>query len=90
MIGDQPTHDGSDDAMTVAVLGEALIDLIVGDDGGYRPHLCGSPFNVAQGIARQGIDVSYLSPFHPSNDDLKGTAEIVAVGHQRNGLQVRF
>ena len=47
--------------MSIAVLGEALIDLIVGDDGAYRPHLGGSPFNVAIGLARQGIPVSYLS-----------------------------
>ena len=52
--------------MSVAILGEALIDLIVGDDGAYRPHLGGSPYNVAIGLARQGISVSYLSPF--SND----------------------
>lgn len=55
--------------MTVAVLGEALIDLIVGDDGAYRPHLGGSPFNVAIGLARQGIDVSYLAPL---SDDTFG------------------
>lgn len=47
--------------MTIAVLGEALIDLIVGDDGAYRPHLGGSPYNVAIGLARQGVDVSYMS-----------------------------
>ena len=55
--------------MSVAVLGEALIDLIVGDDGAYRPHLGGSPYNVAIGLARQGIRVSYLSPF---SDDAFG------------------
>ena len=49
--------------MSVAVLGEALIDLIVTDDGAYRPHLGGSPYNVAIGLARQGISASYLSPF---------------------------
>jgi len=49
--------------MSIAVLGEALVDLIVGDDGAYRPHLGGSPYNVAIGLARQGMDVSYLSPF---------------------------
>lgn len=49
--------------MSVAVLGEALIDFIMGDDGAYRPHLGGSPYNVAIGLARQGIRVSYLSPF---------------------------
>ena len=47
--------------MTIAVLGEALIDFIVGDDGAYRPHLGGSPYNLAIGLARQGVDVSYLS-----------------------------
>ncbi|MDJ0751564.1 MAG: PfkB family carbohydrate kinase [Woeseiaceae bacterium] len=49
--------------MTIAVLGEALIDFIVGEDGAYRPHLGGSPYNVALGLARQGMSVSYLSPF---------------------------
>ncbi len=48
--------------MTVAVLGEALIDFIVAEDGAYRPHLGGSPFNVATSLARQGVSVSYLSP----------------------------
>ena len=52
--------------MSIAVLGEALIDFIVGSDGAYRPHLGGSPYNVAIGLARQGMDVSYLSPL--SND----------------------
>ena len=55
--------------MSVAVLGEALIDFIVGEDGAYRPHLGGSPFNVAIGLARQGVTVSYLSPF---SDDTFG------------------
>lgn len=48
--------------MAIAVLGEALIDLIEGPDGAYRPHLGGSPFNVAIGLARQGVEVAYLSP----------------------------
>lgn len=47
--------------MSVAVLGEALIDLIIGEDDAYYPHLGGSPFNVAIGLARQGADVCYLS-----------------------------
>jgi fructokinase len=55
--------------MTIAVLGEALIDFIVGADGAYRPHLGGSPYNVAIGLARQGMNVSYLSPF---SDDTFG------------------
>lgn len=55
--------------MTIAVLGEALIDFIVGEEGAYRPHLGGSPYNVAIGLARQGMSVSYLSPF---SDDTFG------------------
>jgi fructokinase len=55
--------------MSVAVLGEALIDLVAVDDGAYRPYLGGSPYNVAIGLARQGIDVHYLSPF---SDDAFG------------------
>ncbi len=47
--------------MSIAVLGEALIDFIGSEDGSYRPHLGGSPYNVAVGLARQGVDVSYLS-----------------------------
>lgn len=48
--------------MSIAVLGEALIDLITRPDGAYQPHLGGSPYNVAIGLARQGMDVTYLSP----------------------------
>ena len=55
--------------MTIAVFGEALIDFIVGEDGAYRPHPGGSPYNVAIGLARQGISVSYMSPF---SDDTFG------------------
>ncbi len=47
--------------MQIAVLGESLIDFIAAEDGTYRPHLGGSPYNVAIGLARQGIDTSYLS-----------------------------
>ncbi|MEJ2256716.1 MAG: carbohydrate kinase [Woeseiaceae bacterium] len=46
----------------IGVLGEALIDLIAEPDGAYRPHLGGSPYNVAIGLARQGMKVSYMSP----------------------------
>ncbi len=76
--------------MSVAVLGEALIDFIVGDDGAYRPHLGGSPYNVAIGLARQGASASYLSPF---SDDTFGdqlhdslVAEGVVVPHSRRSL----
>ena len=68
--------------MSVAVYGEALIDFIAGDDGGYRPHLGGSPYNVAIGLARQGIDVSYLSTF---SDDSFGD-QLLASLHD-NGVK---
>ena len=55
--------------MTIAVFGEALIDLIAGEDDAYRPQLGGSPYNVAIGLARQGMNVSYLSPL---SDDTFG------------------
>ncbi|MCF6262859.1 MAG: PfkB family carbohydrate kinase [Xanthomonadales bacterium] len=55
--------------MTIAILGEALIDLISSDDGTFRPHLGGSPYNVAIGLARQGIKTSYLSSL---SDDIFG------------------
>lgn len=47
--------------MKFAVLGEALIDFMMGEDGAYRPHLGGSPYNVAISLARQGMQVNYLS-----------------------------
>lgn len=65
----QRNHGEGPTLMTVAVLGEALVDLILAPDGSYRPHLGGSPFNVAVGLARQGLRVSYLSPF---SDDVFG------------------
>lgn len=52
--------------MSIAVLGEALIDLITQENGVFAPHLGGSPYNVAIASARQGANVSYLSPL--SND----------------------
>ena len=76
--------------MTIAVLGEALVDLIVSEDGSYRPHLGGSPFNVAKGLARQGMSVSYLSPFADDafGDQLRDALykEGVAVANARRSL----
>lgn len=48
--------------MSIAVIGEALVDFIVQDDGSYVPHLGGSPYNLAIGLARQDVPVTYLSP----------------------------
>ncbi len=46
----------------IAVVGESIIDLIRQPSGDFRPHLGGSPYNVARALARQGIPVAYLSP----------------------------
>lgn len=48
--------------MAIAVLGEAIVDLIFQNEGHYEPHLGGSPFNVAVCAARQGLRSIYLSP----------------------------
>ena len=53
--------------MTVAVLGEALVDLIATSEGAFHAHLGGSPYNVAIALARQGAAVHYISPL--SDDD---------------------
>ncbi|MBX2798936.1 MAG: hypothetical protein KTR31_14765 [Myxococcales bacterium] len=46
----------------VAVVGEALIDLIRQPNGDLKPFLGGSPYNVALALARQGASVGYVSP----------------------------
>ncbi|MEU8268026.1 carbohydrate kinase [Sphaerisporangium sp. NPDC049002] len=45
----------------LAVVGEAVIDLIQDDDGRYTAHTGGSPLNVAVGLARLGEQVSLLA-----------------------------
>ena len=48
----------------VAVIGEALVDLVPnGPDGGYRASPGGSPFNVAVGLARLGNRTSLMARF---------------------------
>jgi fructokinase len=77
--------------VSVAVVGEALIDFIADEDGAYRPHLGGSPYNVAIGLARQGIAVSYLSPLSEDSfgDQLRDSlqAENVALPITRRSLR---
>lgn len=65
--------------MAIAVFGEALIDFIAGEDGAYRPHLGGSPYNVAIGLARQGIEISYLSSL---SDDSFGDQLLESLLHE--------
>lgn len=46
----------------VAVIGEAIMDLVARPDGSLRPLPGGSPYNVALALGRQGVPVDYLSP----------------------------
>lgn len=69
--------------MTVAVLGEALIDFIADENGAYRPHLGGSPYNVAIGLARQGVSTHYVSPF---SDDTFGDQLVASL--QKEGVRI--
>ena len=71
--------------MTIAVLGEALVDLIGDESGSFAPHLGGSPYNVAVGLARQGLDVRYLCPL---SDDVFGDLFNAAVRREGIALTV--
>jgi fructokinase len=46
----------------VAAAGEALIDLIVQNDGRYQPCLGGAVFNLTRALARQDVATVYLNP----------------------------
>lgn len=46
----------------ITVIGENVIDFIGQPNGLFKAHLGGSPFNLAIGIGRLGIDCAYLSP----------------------------
>lgn len=44
----------------IVVAGEALVDLVIDEDGAVTAELGGGPFNVARTIGRLGHDVAYL------------------------------
>ena len=46
-------------ADVVAVIGEALVDVVVSDTADPRAHVGGSPLNVAVGLARLGERVLF-------------------------------
>lgn len=48
--------------LKVAAAGEALIDLIVQDDGRFEPCIGGAVFNLTRALARQDVGVLYLNP----------------------------
>lgn len=44
----------------IAVVGEALVDLVIASDGSVRAHLGGAPYNAARAASRLGAAVSFL------------------------------
>lgn len=53
-------------ALSIRVLGEALMDCVAQPDGSLRPLMGGSPFNLARAAALRGAPAAYLNPL--SND----------------------
>jgi fructokinase len=51
----------------MAVFGEALFDFIEHAPSEFKSHVGGSPFNVAVGFSRLGLDSIYLSPISTDN-----------------------
>jgi fructokinase len=47
---------------SIWVLGEALMDCVSLPDGTLKPHMGGSPFNLARAAALRGADVSFVNP----------------------------
>jgi fructokinase len=48
--------------LQVATAGEALIDLILNEDGRLEPCLGGAVYNLTRALARQGVATLYLNP----------------------------
>ena len=52
---------------SIWVLGEALMDCVAQPDGTLKPHMGGSPFNLARAAALRGADVSFVNPLSTDN-----------------------
>ena len=72
----------TDSPSSVAVAGEALIDLIRRPDGAYAPCLGGSVYNQARALARQGIPTHYLNPLSADAFGRELAAQLLADGAQ--------
>ena len=70
--------------MTVVVAGEALVDLVPDPDGRLRALPGGSPFNVAVGLGRLGVDTALLGAL---SDDAFGA--LLAGRLDEAGVRVR-
>jgi fructokinase len=54
-------------SQSIWVLGEALMDCVSQPDGTLKPHMGGSPFNLARAAALRGADVSFVNPLSTDN-----------------------
>lgn len=76
------TYGSPTRALRALVIGESLIDVIIdGDEKNERPG--GSPMNVAIGLARQGVDVAFITDL--ARDHLADQIELRLV---REGIDV--
>jgi fructokinase len=72
-------------AMTISVLGEALMDCVAQPDGSLRPLMGGSPFNLARAAALRGAAVAYLNPLSTDLFGQQMQAQLVSDGVQLPG-----
>ena len=72
-------------ALTILVLGEALMDCVAQPDGSLRPLMGGSPFNLARAAALRGASVAYLNPLSTDLFGQQMQAQLVRDGVQLAG-----
>ncbi len=65
---------------SIWVLGEALMDCVAQPDGTLKPHMGGSPFNLARAAALRGADVSFVNPLSTDNFGDQMRAQLAADG----------
>lgn len=66
--------------MTIVVAGEALFDLVLGEDGSVRAHPGGGPFNAARTIARLGAPTTFLGRISTDRFGDRLAAQLTADG----------
>ena len=54
-------------SQSIWVFGEALMDCVAQADGSLKPHMGGSPYNLARAAALRGAAVSFVNPLSTDN-----------------------
>jgi hypothetical protein len=73
----------------IAVVGEALVDLVVAPDGAITATPGGAPFNVARACARLGMPVSLIAAISTDRFGRRLTADLAADGVDDTYVQRR-